>query len=103
MAFNLLLIFYAPCHVPDKVQMRKLSVGQADDTDVCTAVVSSGDSSCCSSHALHNEILVRRPDLHKVSGTMQSRPFKAHFHMKGRSVHSRLPMVALQNEGLPPC
>lgn len=26
----------------------------------------AGDSSCCSSHALHNEILERRPDLHKV-------------------------------------
>ena len=29
-------------------------------------VAVSGKSSCVSSHALHNEILRRRPDLHKV-------------------------------------
>ncbi|CAL8464285.1 g3820 [Coccomyxa elongata] len=43
----------------------------ADNSDIVllacrSQALSGGDSSCCSSHALHNEILDRRPDLHKI-------------------------------------
>lgn len=47
----------------------------ADNSDIVflacrTKAKTGGKSSCVSSHALHNEILKRRPDLHKVLGTL---------------------------------
>lgn len=45
-----------------------LSLLQCEGWRSCevAGVARAGVSSCCSSHALHNEILERRPDLHKV-------------------------------------
>ncbi|KAK9794591.1 hypothetical protein WJX73_001229 [Symbiochloris irregularis] len=51
----------------------------ADNSDIVFLACRSqaktgGKSSCVSSHALHNEILKRRPDLHKVPGPFYPLP-----------------------------